>query len=321
MKEFYENILSRNPEEPSPLEKVILWECAQAETLDPLQDQRITRMLEDIRQRKAEADAFDGCDWVVSTLEGLLNRALKYGDPMPREELLALPPQEQRLRRTAQRNRPAAEAYQLYQQGQPCLNKDAKRRLLRLYESIVGRLETPSGSGISHVQTLRTLMDTPHRGFRQDCTGRIRYRYYDQDRLLGTAVTQILPDFPTTIHCGGLSFCSSFDPQITVFPGMYRNILDADDPTRLAARLTWITWGQHELEIHGDANSRIIRIRKEDDRYVFYTEGRCIAETVTLPEKQRLMDWELHVLMTFHEDLSHETKVLLMSFPTLCIGP
>lgn len=321
MKEFYEDILQRNPKDTTPLEKVVLWECAQEKGYNQLHLLRIQQMMEDISERRAQAESSDGCDWVIATFEGLLERALTYGDHMPKEDMLSLPPHELSMRRTAQRNQPAAEAYEYLKAGMPCQNSEAERRLLRLYESIIARTDAKAfRPDVAHVQTLKTLMDTHNRVFRQDLTGLIRYRYYDRSRLLGTATTQVIPDFPTVIHCGGLVFSSSFDPETTVVPGMFRNIVDADDPTKLAARLTWKDFGLHEFDLYWDKNPMTVQIRREEEIFKFHTENRCIAESISLPGDQRLMEWELCAGMKFHEELPVETQVLLMSFPLLSVG-
>lgn len=321
MREFYEDILKRNPPKPTALERAVLWECAQAEDLTKLHELRMEQMMEDIRHRKAEAEAFGegSADWAVATFEGLLIRALKYGDPMTREEMMGLSPAELSLRRTAQRNRPAAEAYELRKQGLACENREVERKLLRLYESVVGRMEGKVRAEGIQVQTLRTLQDSQWVFRKEDANG-IHYRFYRQSHLLGTCAVQLLTDRSMVIQCGGLLFNSRFDPQDTVVPNVFRDIVDADDPTLRVGRLTWLAPGRHELTLFWETGPMTVQICREEGELNFYLENRCIAGTVSLPEKQEMLGWELSMCMKFHEHFSAETELLLMCVPLLCFG-
>lgn len=316
MKDFYENILSQNAKEKTPLEKVILWECSQAEDFDRLHEIRIRQMLEDIRQRKVQAEACDGCDWIVATFECMMERALKYGEPMAEEDMLALPPQELYLRRTAQRNLPAAKTYECRKAGMACQDQQAERQLLCLYERLIGRIDWVADQDASHVKTMQLLLGTPYRVFQKKLTDGTQYRYYYKTRLLGTATTWKNPELPTKICCEDHEFTSSFDPQTTLVPGIFRDIASA----RFSARLVWNDLGYHELQICRDADPISLQIFRDGDIYRFYEGYQCIGETVSFPGRQQLSDWELGWAMVFSQALPEELQVLLMSFPILSIG-
>jgi len=161
-----------------------------------------------------------------------------------------------------------------------------------------------------------------HYVLRRSLTGQIQYRYYDQNhRMLGNAATQILPDFPTLLQCNEMIFSSSFDIQTTIFPGVFRNIVDADDPTILAARIIWLGTGLYELEIFWDDQPLLIQIRSSENTHRFFSKDKLIAEIDVLPPTQQPENWALTIRMNCHVMLSDETRVLLMSFPMLQFAP
>ena len=315
MREFYEDILKRNPTRPTPLEKMIRWECALHEDLTELHEKRMEQILKDIQRRKTGSEP----DWVVTIFEGLMNRALHYGDPCTPEELEACSPGERHMRQIARLNRPAAQAYELRKQGSPCEDKAAERTMIRRYESLVGRMDGEVSAEGDHVRTMKALMDSVWT-FRRDVTGMVQYRFYEQGRQLGSATTLILPDFPEMIQFNGLIFNSNFDPNTTIVPGISRDIIDADDPSLVAGRLTWEERGCHKLELFWYDAPLTILIRKEQDATKFYMQDRCVAETIALPEVQKMGEWEVATVVKFHEELPLATRVMLMSVPTLSIG-
>jgi len=111
-------------------------------------EQRMAWVLNDINSKKKQAEKFDGRDWIVATFEGLMIRGLKYGNAMTDEEIKTYRPHELTMRRTAQQNKPAAQVYELLQEG---LSTEAialklkysvpevqklELKLIRLYKSI-----------------------------------------------------------------------------------------------------------------------------------------------------------------------------------------
>ena len=315
MREFYEDILNRNPARPTPLEKIVRWECALCEDLTELHEKRMEQILEDIQRRKADGEP----DWVVTIFEGLMARALRYGDPCTPEELEACSTEERHLRQIAQENRPAAQAYELRKQGIPCEDKAAERVMIRRYESLVGRMDGEVSAEGDHVRTMKALTGSAWM-FHRDVTGMVQYRFYEQGRQLGSATNLILPDFPEIIQCNGLIFNSSFDPNTTMVPGMSRDIIDADDLALVAGRLTWEERGCHKLELFWEEAPLTIQIRKEQEGTKFYMQDRCVAETISLAEVQKMGEWDVATVVKFYEELSETTRVMLMSVPSMLIG-
>jgi hypothetical protein len=197
---------------------------------------------------------------------------------------------------------------------------EAEQQLIRMYERIYRRTEIirkgcPAADNAA--LTLLHLMAGHYRAFRRNDTGVTSYWFYRKDQLLGTASAYAMPDFPVVLRSNGLIFNSTFDPSQTIFPGLTRIIVDADDPSAVAARLTWLETRSHELQMHWTTGTVTVRIRSQGNLHGFYANDRLIAEVLPLPEKQHMGNRELAFCIQTHEALPDETALLLMSFPLL----
>ena len=155
------------------------------------------------------------------------------------------------------------------------------------------------------------------RVLRQDITGAVRYRFYHRDRLIGTAEAMVYPGFPVVLQQGGRILNSSFDPEQTIFPGVSREIVDADNCSEPAAWLTWQGSGEHTLTVNWGAEPQTVRILTKDEEHQFWLEDRQIAVICKLPQRQTISDWELRWCMQIMEEMPDEMAMLLMSFPVL----
>ena len=152
---------------------------------------------------------------------------------------------------------------------------------------------------------------------RREYTGVTQYRFCHRGQRFGTGAAHIMPGFPTVLHCGGLVLNSKFDPGRTVVPGVSREIVDADNATAVAARLTWLGDSRYELVMNWDMGTVVLEIRSAGDMHEFYRDGKRIATVCELPDPRHLPDWEVNFCMRTWEALSNETAMLLMSFPLL----
>lgn len=310
MREFYEDILHRREagKSLSPLDRVVLLEAMTPEDRLQQHKQALRQILEQLDRREAEAREFGSGqpDWAVAAL----HKALHSGNL---------------------RNKRAAEIYPLLRQGLTTEELAAKlgltreetlraeNRLMILYRRIVNRSDETqeTAPGDPRGQLFLQLMRGKYRVFRRSDTGVVQYRFYHRAQLLGTGSAQVLPDFPIVLRCNGLLFNSSFDPKTTVFPGLSRDITDGDDPSLVAARLTWLTPERQELRLNWTETPLTVRIHSRENAHRFYVEDRLIAEILPLPQKQSMFDWELSSCMQVYEDISDETALFLMSFPLL----
>ena len=200
---------------------------------------------------------------------------------------------------------------------------NAEEQLLRLYRRTYRTpfMDTaPADIKIPHVQTLNALSGGTFRVFRHEATGVTRYRFYHQDRLLGTGAVTMGRDFPVVLQCNGLLLNSRLNPDQTIVPGCSRTIVDADNATAAVARLTYLKSGQHKLQLNWDTQPMTLQIDSEGDTHLCFMNHQLIAKILPLEEVQRMGDWELRYCMKPEGNLSDETAVLLMSFPMLRFG-
>lgn len=163
------------------------------------------------------------------------------------------------------------------------------------------------------VLTGARLLAGEYRVFCRSDTGLVQYWFYQKDRSLGTAAAQLLPDFPLVLQSNGLIFNSSFDPAQTIFSGVSRTVVDADNSCDVAARLTWLGKGHHEMQLNWATGTETIQIRSDNDLHRFYAEGVLIAEIMPLPEKQSILGWDLSICMKAYREISDMTALLILS--------
>lgn len=287
----------------SALEQVICSECMDPEDADRIRDHNLRLMLEDIDRRKAEAVRYGSGekDWLLSRFRA----GLEAGRHREKEVY-------SRLRQGLSSGQIAAEL------GIPEETvKDAKIRLLRLYRKSHGQNGEVSRPG---EQTLGMLLEGQYRIFRRAESGRVRYRFYHRDRLLGSADAERDRDFSMVLRCGSGIYNSRLDPEQTLFPGVFRPLVDADDPAAEFARLVFRETGEHELLLSRDTGRRRIRILSEGNDHSFFAEGRLLARIIAPEIPQSISGWNLMGCMKVYQPVPEDLAVILLSFPIMRIG-
>ena len=333
MREFCEDILRRDPPVLTPLEKVVLWECAEQSDLQQLHEREVRQLLEDIDRRKAAAQGKE--DLVTAAFHVRLERARKY-QPMEKEAMQALSPRQIRQQLEAEKYASGARIYDLRRRGltlaeiteelqlEPAEVRKTERQLLRLYKRICqdAKGATQGKPDPDRIQLVNTLLQGSYRIFRRDVTGMTEYRFYCKDRLLGTARCQVGRDFPVVIFRDGLVFNSCFDK--TIVPGVTRDVIDADAPDEVVAQLRWLGQGQEQiLHLHNRKDLLDVRIdtsgNSDSSRnvYTMYALGGRCAQLLPLPEKQFMRDWELIYCAKLKEGISDGSALLLLCYPLL----
>ena len=324
VKSFYEEIRKRkmNGEKLSPLESVIMCECATMEDRLAFHDRRCRLFLEDIDQQEASSTK------QFSRFHDLLEQAQKSSQSAVWEAMNALPPRGLSVLRRNQRNRQAANVFVQMRQGlspdeiaeklgiSSSAVRNEQRRLIRLYNNIVK--EHHRHTADSNFQTLSTLLKGTYRSFQRMDTGCNSYCFFHRDQVIGTASAQILPNFPLIIQSDGLILSSCFNPENTVFPGVIREIIDVDNSAAPFARLIWKGMGIHHLQLNWDTGTVLIDILSEGEKHQFYQEERLIATILPMPLPQKLFDWEVrYCLQTHDQPITDQLAVMLLSFPLL----
>lgn len=332
MKEFYEQTVRRwlgvetwDAWEMSPLETVVWQECRRPEDARRVHDHAFDLMLKEIDRLEAEAGAYGGGeeDWMLASFHRVLQEAGEYEETGDRD----LSCEESLKRRHLSEYRQAAKVYPLRRKGYSPEEtaaklelseetvSEAERKLLRLFrqKTASSGYHSPASLREDRTRTLLALEKGSYRIFRRKTEKGVQYRFYCRDRLIGIGSAGLGADFPLVLSCGALVFNSSFDPDSTVFPGLSRTIVDADDPAAEAARLTWLEADKYALRLNREPE--LVTFRVEDHR--FFRDDRPMGEILPLGQTQHMGDWELDVCMDFSEPLSDETALMLMSFPLL----
>ena len=343
MKEFYKQMVRRwlsvekwEDWETSPLETVVWQEGRGAEDARQVHDHIFRLMLKEIARMETEAEEYGGGeqDWMVSSFHRLLKDAREYVWNPDENSVWSLPPEELSRRNRALKYRQAAMVYPLRKQGMSPAQtaaelgiseeavREAEKKLIRLLRRTDRLMDYhPRFSQMNpRIQTLITLEKGTYRVFRRKTETGVQYRFYCRDRLLGTASAGSGADFPLVLQCGALMFNSSFDPDSTIFPGVSRTVVDADDPTADAARLTWWERDCYELRLNWEPEAVTVWIECWGENHRFYRNDRMIGEILPLQQPQHMGEWEISFCMKLCEPLSDETALLLMSFPMLRFG-
>lgn len=334
MKEIYGQMLGRwlaveswDQWEMSPLEAVVWQECKAEEDVRRVHDHIFRLMLKEIARLEGEAAEYGGGeqDWIVSYFHSVLKDAREsVRDP----EETSLTPKELARRNRAAQYKAAAMVYPLRRQGKSPAQtagalgiseeavREAEGKLLRLFRKTTAAsgCHPPAALREARTRTLVALEQGTYRVFRRKTETGMQYRFYCRDRLVGTGSGGTGAGASLVLRRGALVFySSSFDPDSTVFPGISRTVVDADDPIAEAARLTWREKGRYALRLNWDPEPVTVWI--EDDR--FFRNDRLIGEILPLQQPEKLGDWEIGFCMKPCEPLSDETALLLMSFPLL----
>lgn len=192
-------------------------------------------------------------------------------------------------------------------------------RMQQIIRALPQSTVAPMSSNLCGV-TLNTLISGTFRVFRKELTGVTQYRFYHQDRLLGTGSAGIGRGFPLVLRCTGLFLNSSMDPDQTIVPGCSRKIIDADNAAAIVARLTYLKDGLHKLQLNWDDSPMTIQIQTQERTHLCYVQGKLIAAIMPLAQVQYMDEWVLSYCLKAEIPLTDETALLLMSFPLLQIG-
>lgn len=157
--------------------------------------------------------------------------------------------------------------------------------------------------------------DSGCRAKRQEETGSFRYLFTCGDRILGSATALVQRDFPLVIRRDGLIFNTRIDPEQTVFPGARRDVLDADDPRLVYARVTLLGKGRHRLELNPEEEVLSVDVRSAEDAHWFYVDGECVARI--LPSGAAGGDWSERYRLDTRRELTDELAMLFLCFPLL----
>lgn len=324
MREFWPDIMERwlsweswDHEKVSMLESMIYEECALPEERMRIKEHDLQLLMEEIQKREADAKRYgDGEEDVLLSVFGACLRKRN---------------RRSRIRRKRDEIR-LEEVYDLLRQGLSwemiCRKMnisleqafDAVSDIFSCYDDAeiqTGERSVDRKQGVINMQTAVTLWYGTWRVLRQDTTGAVRYRFYYRDRLVGTATAMVCPGFPVVLQQGGMILNSSFDPEQTIFPGVSREIVDADNCSESVARLTWQGSGEHTLTVNWGAEPQTVRILTKDEEHQFWVEDRQIALIRKLPQRQSISDWEVGWCLRPMEELPDEMAMLLMSFPML----
>jgi len=328
MKEFYGHMVCRwlaaedwDQWEMSPLEAVVEQECRTEEASRQVHDHVFELMLKKIARMEEEAAEYGGGeqDWMVSSFHRILEEA-RAAEESSREELTP------RRHRTLE-YRPAAMVYPLRRQGKSPAEtaaelgmteeavREAERKLIRLFrkQTASAGCHLPASLQDARTRTLLALEKGSYRLFRRETETGIQYRFYCRDRLIGTGSGGSASGGSLVLRQGALIFSSSFGPDITVFPGLSRTLVDADEPVLEAARLAWLEKDRYELRLNWDSEPMTVGV----EGLRFYRNDRKIGEILPLEQPQKMDDWEIGFCMEPCEPLSDETALTLMSFPLL----
>ena len=145
-------------------------------------------------------------------------------------------------------------------------------------------------------------------------TGAIEYRYYQEEKLIGSAVTLVVPGYPVFIRCSNLQLHCQRDPDATIVPGSYVS-LHCENSRQEYARLVWQGPGRSCLRI----GSETIVIIHRDGICHFFRNRTLLAvlHPISGPSAD---EWELRMEFTALLPLPDPLLTLLMSFPLLQIG-
>lgn len=333
MKELYGQMLGRwlaveswDQWEMSPLEAVVWQEWKDPEDARRVHDHIFRLLLKEIARLEKEAAEYGGGeqDWRLASFHRVLKDAGEADESGPE----SLPPKELARRKRAAVYKKAAMVYPLRKQGMSLARtagelgiseedvRNAEGKLLRLFRKTTAAsgCRPPAALREARTRTLAALEQGTYRVFHRKTETGIQYRFYCRDRLMGTGSGGTGAGASLVLRRGALVFySSSFDPDSTLFPGISRTVVDADDPITEAARLIWLEPGRYELHLNWDPEP--VTVRVEEDR--FFCNDRPVAEILSLQEPQKIGEWETGFCMKPCEPLSDETALLLMSFPLL----
>lgn len=152
-------------------------------------------------------------------------------------------------------------------------------------------------------------------------TGISEYRYFRQTQEIGQAAVLVVPKYPTTVRCGGLTLQWNQDMDRTVFPGCSTSIQKADTGTEFAAAI-WDGAGKHLLRTPWGE----LQVFHQAGLFLFYKGGIHIA---SMGKMQHLFrsplpleaDWEPRLVMMALHTLSDPLAMLMLSFPLFQIAP
>ena len=156
-----------------------------------------------------------------------------------------------------------------------------------------------------------------YRVLRSDETGAGRYRFYSGDRMIGSAHVLVQRNWPLVINCGALVFNSFYDMETTYYPGSIREIIDADDPANVVAKLIFRTVGQYELQVNFSTGLQRLQIHSAEDTHLFYRDDAPIARITPAGDVRQKGDWNVHCRMESLEELSDELALMMLCYPLL----
>ena len=322
MREFYEQTVRRwlgteswEDWEMSPLEAVVWQECREAEDARLVHDHVFNLMLKEIGRLEAEARAYGAGeeDWMLSSFHRVLQDAGNCEENCRQRRLLEYAEAAKVYPLRRQGYSPEETAAKLELSAEAV--REAERKLLRLFrrKTASSGYHVPASLRDDRTRTLLALEKGSYRIFRRKTDSGVQYRFYCRERLLGTGSAGSGADFPLVLSCGALVFNSSFDPDSTVFPGLSRTVVDADDPTVEAARLTWLEADRYAFRLNLEPEAVTVRI----ENHRFFRDDRPMGEILPLGQTQHMGHWELDFCADLPESLSDEAALLLMSFPLM----
>lgn len=156
-------------------------------------------------------------------------------------------------------------------------------------------------------------------GCRRSATGVFGYEYYENNQLLCSLNSLVLPDPPVYIRGMGLELVSEFDRDMTIVPGSRRAVTDRWTGETLF-HLVYRNRGQFDILFSSD---HVIRVFAADDLYLFRFGPGQVAEMARLTDSRAAAamecppDLEPYFRALLPEQLEPEEILAILSFPML----
>ena len=156
--------------------------------------------------------------------------------------------------------------------------------------------------------------------FRSCVTGCTEYRFFKETRQIGRAAAYTGRTFPVYIQGCGQVLRSEIDPDMTLFPGCFRDIPSADGKG-LYARVIYRDTGFHTLQT-GFGN---LEVRHQDRDYRFFRDGTPVARMRSVTGEAPVWGvsedgWQWRLVLAEEEPLPEALALMLLAFPLVQIG-
>ncbi len=156
--------------------------------------------------------------------------------------------------------------------------------------------------------------------FRRCVTGCTEYLFLRGKKRLGRGAAYTARNFPVYLEGCGQVLRSETDPEMTVFPGCFREVISADGKG-LYARVVYRETGAHSLQ----TGFGTIEVRHEGAQYRFFREGKPIARMRSVTGESPVGgisedNWQWRLAMATEEPLPDALALLMMGFPLLQIS-